>query len=175
MEDALALTRLAADIAKAKILRHRDRECDAFAEAERLSVADAFRIHAGVEILDTLSDKGVGDRDMLATRARRSGKVIGDDDNWSDIFSKLLAARVEPRLGIGKLDSLTDYPRCEAALARPRPDDPRLSERFELYACGVELANAFGELTDATEQRALASIAEMDEKERIYGYALSAG
>ena len=83
-------------------------------------------------------------------------------------FRKVLAARVEPRLGLGRPTMLIDYPRVEAALARPKPDDGRLAERFELYACGVELANGFGELTDPVEQRARFT-AEMDEKERMYG------
>ena len=168
MDDAIALVRLAAEIAGAKALRHRARECDPFAEPDRISVAEAFRQHAGVEIADTLSADGANDRDRLAARARRAGLVITDQDNWSDIFSKILAARVEPRLGLERPTLLTDYPRSEAALARPNPADPCLSERFELYACGVELANGFGELTDPAEQRARFT-AEMDEKERIYG------
>jgi lysyl-tRNA synthetase class 2 len=168
MEDTLALVRRAARIAGTGMLRHRDRACDPFAEAERLSVADAFRIHAGIELLDTLDDRGRGNRDLLATRAKRGGFQIAADDGWSDIFSKVLAAAVEPQLGLDRLTLLTDYPRQEAALARPKPADPRLSERFELYACGVELANGFGELTDPAEQRARFE-AEMDEKQRIHG------
>ena len=165
--DALALLKLAAE-ETGKKLTYLDRECDALAEAEWLPVAAAFRIHAGMELLDTLSPDGVGDRDMLATRARRAGFSIADNDGWSDIFSKVLAARVEPRLGLSRPTVLYDYPRMEAALARPKQDDPRLAERFELYACGVELANGFGELTDPVEQRAR-FIAEMDEKERVHG------
>jgi lysyl-tRNA synthetase class 2 len=165
--DALALLGLAAQEA-GRPLTWLDRRCDASAEAEWLTVADAFRLHAGVELLDTLSPHGAGDRDMLASRAKRAGFSIADDDGWSDIFSKLLAARVEPKLGLGRPTILYDYPRAEAALARPKPEDPRLAERFELYACGVELANGFGELTDTGEQRAR-FIAEMDEKERVHG------
>ena len=165
--DGLALLKLAAEQAGKK-LTYLDRECDALAEAQWLTVADAFRIHAGIELLDTLSPQGVGDRDRLATRAKRAGFVIADTDGWSDIFSKVLAASIEPRLGLERPTVLYDYPRAEAALARPKPEDPRLAERFELYACGVELANGFGELTDATEQRAR-FIAEMNEKERVYG------
>jgi len=168
MDDTIALLRLAARIAGSDLLRHREKSCDPFAEPDRLPVTDAFRIHAGIEILDTLSADGPGDRDALATRARRGGLVVSEQDSWSDIFSKILTARVEPRLGLGRPTLLTDYPRCEAALARAKPGDPRLSERFELYACGVELANGFGELTDPKEQRAR-FVAEMDEKERIYG------
>ena len=168
MEDTLALTRHAAQIAGATMLRHRDRACDPFAEVERLTVAAAFRAHAGIELLDTLDAQGTGDRDLFATRARRAGFSITADDGWSDIFSKVLAAAIEPRLGRERLTLLTDYPRQEAALARPKPADPRLSERFELYACGVELANGFGELTDSLEQRRRFE-AEMDEKQRVHG------
>jgi lysyl-tRNA synthetase class 2 len=168
IQDALALTRRAAEIAGTRYLVHRERQCDPFAEAEQLSVADAFRLHAGIEILDTLDESGKADRDLFATRAKRGGFSVAADDGWSDIFSKVLAAAIEPRLGQGRLTLLTDYPRIEAALARPKPSDPRLSERFELYACGVELANGFGELTDPAEQRKRFE-AEMTEKQRVYG------
>jgi lysyl-tRNA synthetase class 2 len=168
MEDTLALARGAAEIAGTKRFTDRERDCDPFAQAERLSVADAFRIHAGVEILDTLDERGNGDRDLFATRAKRAGFSITAEDGWSDIFSKVLVAAIEPRLGQGQLTLLTDYPRIEAALARPKPSDLRLSERFELYACGVELANGFGELTDPGEQRERFE-AEMAEKQRVYG------
>jgi lysyl-tRNA synthetase class 2 len=165
--DTLGILKLAAETAGRK-LTWLDRSCDAFAEPEWLTVAQAFRLHAGIELLDTLSPGGVGMRDMLATRAKRAGFQIADDDGWSDIFSKILAARVEPRLGLENPTILYEYPRAEAALARPKPGDAKVAERFEIYACGVELANGFGELTDADEQRAR-FIAQMDEKERVYG------
>ena len=93
---------------------------------------------------------------------------IADDDTWSDIFSKVLVEHVEPNLGQGRLTVLFEYPAPEAALARAKPSDPRVAERFEVYACGVELANGFGELTDADEQRRRFTSA-MDEKQRRYG------
>jgi lysyl-tRNA synthetase class 2 len=80
----------------------------------------------------------------------------------------VLVERIEPRLGRGRATFLTEYPVPEAALARRAMHDPRVAERFELYACGVELANGFGELTDAAEQRRRFG-AEMDEKARVYG------
>ena len=80
----------------------------------------------------------------------------------------MLVERIEPHLGIGRATILCEYPAQHAALARPKPSDPRVAERFELYACGVELANAFGELTDPVEQRRRFE-AEMAEKERLYG------
>jgi lysyl-tRNA synthetase class 2 len=168
MDDSVVLVRHAAEIAGSRRLVHRGRECDPFADAERVSVAEAFRIHAGIEILDMLDQSGRADRDLFATRAKRGGFSVTAEDGWSDIFSKVLAAAIEPRLGQGRLTLLTDYPRIEAALARPKPSDPRLSERFELYACGVELANGFGELTDPEEQRKRFE-SEMMEKQRVYG------
>ncbi|HXC53802.1 MAG TPA: EF-P lysine aminoacylase EpmA [Rhizomicrobium sp.] len=166
--DCLALLRLAADTAQVKAFTFRGRVCDPRAAPQRLTVAEAFTYHAGLDLATTLLPSGAGDRDALATRARRAGFAITDADNWSDIFSKVLAAAVEPRLGLGAPTLLSEYPRCEAALARAAPHDPRLAERFELYACGVELANGFGELTDPIEQRARFE-AEMAEKQRLYG------
>ena len=166
--DSLAILRLAADITGLKEFSFRDKACDPRAEAQRMSVADAFLHHAGIDLLKTLSPQGEGDREKLAYAAKRGGIVIAENDNWADIFSKVLVARVEPRLGIGQPTVLYEYPRCEAALARSPPHDPRVSERFELYVCGVELANGFGELTDPVEQRRRFE-SEMAEKERIYG------
>lgn len=166
--DCVALVRLAAETGGAKGFSFRGKTCDPYLEPQRLSVAEAFTYHAGVELLPTLSADGEGDRDALAVKARRAGFEVAANDNWADIFSKILVARVEPKLGIGAPTILYEYPRCEAALARACAHDPRVAERFELYACGVELANGFGELTDAKEQRARFT-REMDERARVYG------
>jgi lysyl-tRNA synthetase class 2 len=96
------------------------------------------------------------------------GLRVSADDSWSDLFSKILSERVEPRLGMGRMSVLDEYPASEAALARPLAENPCLAERFEIYACGVEIANAFGELTDAQEQRRR-FVAQMDARERLYG------
>jgi lysyl-tRNA synthetase class 2 len=166
--DSLTLLRLAADTTGRQEFTFRDRVCDPRAEAERLTVAEAFRHHAGIDLLATLSSEGAGNRNALAQKAERAGQPVGEDDSWADIFSKLLVSRVEPRLGVGRPTILYEYPRCEAALARASAHDARVAERFELYACGVELANGFGELTDVKEQRARFE-QEMMERERIYG------
>ena len=152
MADCAALLRLAAEAAGSRLWHHRGRDCDPFAEPERVEVAEAFARHAGVDLRATLGG-GAPDRDALVRQAAAAGVVCAADDTWSDAFSRLLSARVEPHLGIGRPTLLDRYPAPEAALARSCPDDPRTAERFELYACGVELANGFGELTDAAEQR----------------------
>jgi lysyl-tRNA synthetase class 2 len=108
------------------------------------------------------------DRDALAAAAKAAGIRTQADDTWGDVFSRVLVARIEPALAERGAAILTEYPARSSALARRKPSDPRVAERFELYACGVELANAFGEETDPTEQRRRLE-AEMAEKERIWG------
>ena len=128
-----------------------------------LTVQNAFLGFAGIDLLATLDDAAA-----LAKAARAVGIRIAEDDTWSDMFSKIMVERIEPRLGFDAPCVLRDYPVCEAALARVSPTDPRVAERFELYVCGVELANGFGELTDPAEQRARFE-ADMAAKEAIYG------
>jgi lysyl-tRNA synthetase class 2 len=168
MEDCAALLARTAEAAGVWRFVHRGSEADPFAEPERVTVADAFLRHAGIDLLATLAADGSADRDALADQAMATGIRIVSDDSWSDIFSRIISEKVEPQLGQGRPTILCEYPVVEAALARPKPSDPRVAERFELYCCGVELANGFGELTDPVEQRRR-FVADMDEKERIYG------
>jgi lysyl-tRNA synthetase class 2 len=158
MEDCATLLAVAAEAAGTGRLRWREREADPFAEPERLTVAQAFERHAGVDLFG----------EDLAAQARTRGIRVATDDTWADVFSRIMVEKVEPNLGQGRATILCEYPVSEAALARPKPGDPRVAERFELYACGVDLANCFGELTDPVEQRARFEI-EMAEKARLYG------
>ena len=163
MADCAALLAAAAEAAESDRLRFRGREADPFAEPERLTVAEAFERHADIGLLAVLNDRAA-----LAEQARNAGVRVAADDTWADIFSRVIVEKVEPNLGRGRATILYEYPSSEAALARPKAADRRVAERFELYACGVELANCFGELTDAVEQRRRFEI-EMDEKEQVYG------
>ncbi|MCW5737603.1 MAG: EF-P lysine aminoacylase GenX [Enhydrobacter sp.] len=147
-------------VAGARELRWEDKVCDPTAAPERLTVAQAFDRHAGVDIFATIGD--------AAKLSRLSGVAMHDGDSWDDVFFRVMFDKIEHRLGVGRPTILCEYPIAMAALARAKPDDPRVAERFELYACGVELANAFGELTDPAIQRARLE-ADMDEKERLYG------
>jgi len=166
MADSVAIIAHAAKATRNGRFSYRGRNADPFTEPERLTVAAAFGRFAGVDLLATIAD-GNADRDGLAAIA--ASKVrISDDDTWSDIFSKILVEHIEPHLGQGRLTVLFEYPVPEAALARAKASDPRVAERFEIYACGVELVNGFGELTDAREQRHRFMQA-MDEKQRRYG------
>lgn len=168
MDDLAAWAQLAVAASGASVLRWRDRACDPSLPIQRLTVAEAFARHADIDLMATLAADGSTDRNALAAQVAGQGLRVDAADTWSDLLSRVLVARVEPHLGHGCLTVLDRYPAAEAALARRCPDDPRLAERFELYACGVELANGFGELTDPDEQRRRFH-AEMDEKHRVYG------
>ncbi|MER8388655.1 EF-P lysine aminoacylase EpmA [Mesorhizobium sp. M0166] len=168
MRDCAELVALAAERTGAKRFSFRGREVDPFAEPERLSVAEAFMRHAGIDLLATVAADGSTDRAGLDAALVQAGLRTAPDDNWADLFSRVMVEKIDPALGQGRATILFGYPISEAALARPSADDPRTAERFELYCCGVELANAFGELTDPAEQRRRFA-AEMDEKQRVYG------
>jgi len=167
MEDCAALMAEAARAAGTKQFSFRGRTIDPFAAPERVTVAQAFERHAGIDLLASVNG-GDGDREALAAAATKASIKIAADDTWTDIFSRVLAERVEPHLGNWCATILYEYPLPLAALARAKSGSTKVAERFELYACGVELANAFGELTDVAEQRARFEAA-MAEKQRIHG------
>ncbi|MEA2941231.1 MAG: elongation factor P--(R)-beta-lysine ligase [Bradyrhizobium sp.] len=166
MADSIVVIAHAAQATGIGRFSFRGSTADPFAEPELLTVAAAFDRFAGIDLLATIRD-GDGDRAALALAAKDRVRITADD-TWSDIFSKVLVEHIEPQLGQGQLTVLFEYPAPEAALARTKSSDPRVAERFEIYACGVELANGFGELTDGQEQRRRFTLA-MDEKQRRYG------
>jgi lysyl-tRNA synthetase class 2 len=126
-----------------------DRAVDVAPPWIRMTVAEAMARFGEVEVA------GGDSADLLAERARAAGVDIGSATAWDDIFYSVFVNRVEPALReLDRAVLVTDWPAELAALARRKPDDPRLVERFEAYIGGVELANAFGELTDPAEQRA---------------------
>src|SRR5262249_44309272 len=165
MEDCAAVLALAGKAAGSNRFSFRDRTIDPFAAPERLTVAEAFALHAGIDLAALLPPEPAA---RFAAAAHAVGIPTAADDTWGDIFSRVLVERIEPQLGRERATILLEYPSVQSPLARPKASDPRVAERFELYACGVELANGFAELTDAREQRARLE-AQMAEKERIYG------
>ncbi|MDQ0510763.1 EF-P lysine aminoacylase EpmA [Ancylobacter amanitiformis] len=167
MRDGSALLAATAEAVGAQVFHFGGRRCDVGRTPERLTVAEAFTRFAGIDLMASVGAEG-NDRDGLWHGARAAGIRVAEDDSWADVFSRVMVEKVEPFLGLGQPTILCEYPASEAALARTKPGDPRVAERFELYVCAVELANAFGELTDAGEQRRRFN-AWMDEKERIYG------
>ncbi len=167
MTDCATIIAAAAEAAETTQFRFRGRTADPLAQPQILTVAEAFDRFAGIDLLATVGRDDT-DHDALAAQARARGIRLADDDGWSDVFSRILVEKVEPALGNGRPTLLTEYPASEAALARRKPSDPRVAERFEAFVCGVELANGFGELTDPVEQRRRFET-EMAETERRYG------
>jgi elongation factor P--(R)-beta-lysine ligase len=165
INDTLHLVQLAATVTTRAKWNWQGRECNIANDAEWLTVNDAFVQHAGVNLLATLDRDGTANRDALAAICPVE---FAEGETWSDLFSRILVEKVEPNLGNQRVTVLYEYPCVEAALARTCSHDARVAERFELYACGVELANGFGELTDAQEQRRRFA-AEMDVKHARYG------
>lgn len=165
IEDCLQILRRARRAAGGPMLLEWNGErCDLAADPEVISCAEAFRRFAGIDLAAV-----AGDRDALAAAARTRAGVASDAaDTWEDIFFRVLLNRIEPWLGLGQPAFLTGYPREQAALARMDPSEPAVAERVELYVCGLELANGFGELTDAFEQRQRFR-RDQAEKQRLYG------
>jgi elongation factor P--beta-lysine ligase len=127
---------------------------------ERLTIAEAFSRYVGADLLATADD--------APALAAAAGTRLRDGESWEDLFFRLLLERVEPRIGRDHPTFLTHWPAAQAALARRDPADPRVAERFELFVCGIELANAFVELTDAVEQRARFE-ADRSRRHALYG------
>lgn len=168
IRDCVNLCVLAARIVQTPVLRFRGRECDPRLEPERIGVVEAFQRFAGIDLDATMGAEGETDAGALAAELQRVGLEVPKEYTWSYLFSRVLVEKVEPNLGLGRLTVLDDYPAAEAALARRKAGNARVSERFELYASGVELANGFGELTDADEQRRR-FVTEMNAKQQLYG------
>ncbi|MDX2258118.1 MAG: EF-P lysine aminoacylase EpmA [Hyphomicrobiaceae bacterium] len=166
IEDAAAVVYAAADALGTATMRFRDRAVR-LDHYRQMTVAEAFARH--LDLRDDLARRLIEapHREELASVARDRGHRIGEDETCSSLFSRLMAD-IEPALGIGTLLILTDYPIGECALAKPHRSNPAVGQRFEVYACGVELANGFAELDDGPVQRRNLE-AQMAERARIYG------
>jgi lysyl-tRNA synthetase class 2 len=115
---------------------------------ERLTVRDAMKRYAGVDL-----DAALDDKNILLAKAAELGHQLPPETPWDDAFFAVFLNAVEPKLGLERPTFLYEYPISMASLSRPSAKDPRYAERFELYVAGLELANAFSELTDADVQR----------------------
>jgi lysyl-tRNA synthetase class 2 len=169
MEDSEELLRACALAARCGgLLTWNGLKSDPSLDFERLTVQDAFFKYAETDILSTIRDPLNPLPEHLRGSCEKLGISTAPDDTWEDLFFRIFLEKIEPRLGVGRPTILFEYPISMAALSRPCPSRPELAERFEIYVCGLELANAFGELTDAVAQRRRFE-ADMDKKHRLYG------
>jgi len=170
MADCEALLRAALAAAGRPLFTWRGNSADPARPWTYLSVDEAFRRFCNLDLLATAPDPEAPSLALLADAARPLGIAPHEGDSWEDLFFRVFLARIEPHLGLGAPAILYDYPISMAALARAKPEDPRLAERFELYVAGLELANAFGELTDAAAQHRRFR-ADQEKKRQRYGTA----
>jgi elongation factor P--(R)-beta-lysine ligase len=168
MADCEALLRACLAAAGCDAFTWQGRAADPVRPWTYISVAEAFERFCRIDLLATAPDPLAPSLGMLAEAARPLGIAAHEGDDWEDLFFRIFLERIEPELGIGAPAILYDYPVSMAALARAKPEDPRLAERFELYVGGLELANAFGELTDAAAQRRR-FLADQAKKKARYG------
>ncbi len=165
MADCVDVLRLAARTGGVTHLTYRGLTCDPFADPEYLTLDAAFRRYADIPLSALLDN-----REGLLAAASHAGARVLESDNWDDAYFAVLHELIEPKLGVDRPCFLYEYPAHMAVLSRKKADDPRWAERFELYVNGLELANAFSELTDPVEQRARFAT-DMQEKERLYGHS----
>jgi elongation factor P--(R)-beta-lysine ligase len=168
MDECEALVRASQDVAGTDAFTWRGHTADARRRWQRMSVADAFQKYCGIDVLATAPDPLAPDLKLLAVAARHLGIEPHPGDDWEALYFRIFLERIEPVLGVGAPTILYDYPLSMAALSWRSPRDPRVAERFEVYVCGLELANAFGELTDAAEQRRRFA-ADQARKHALYG------
>lgn len=180
MDDCIGLLRFCAKQLGLKTFRYQNHDCDPFKDWEIISVAQSFETYAGIDLkafmVETEAHRAAADSNDRAgffKVAKNAGVGVREQDSWEEIFFAVMAEKIEPHLGFDAPTIIYDYPTSMAALSRKSEDDPRFAKRFELYVCGLELANAFDELTDAKEQRKRFAD-EMAAKQAMYGesYAL---
>ena len=159
MQDTINLVRAATKACGQRVLTHNGRTSDPFKDWEILTVEQAFQKYAGIDLW----------AEDLRSEAEKIGISCSQTDTWEDIFFRIMLNKIEDHLGYDCPTILCEYPTALGALARKKPDDPKVCERFETYICGVELCNAFSELTDAKEQRERFQ-ANYAERKRLYGW-----
>ncbi|MBR6411969.1 MAG: EF-P lysine aminoacylase GenX [Alphaproteobacteria bacterium] len=170
MQDTADIVRGATKACGATLLRRGERTCDPFQTWEKLTVQEAFLKYTGIDVLATVPDEPTlePDPERLRAAAEKIGEKCSDTDRWEDIFFRIMLNHIEDKLGDGVPTILCEYPTCLGALARKKPDNPRVVERFEAYICGVEICNAFSELTDVVEQQERFEY-DLGMKEKLYG------
>jgi len=146
MDDTEAMFKYVGEKLQIKKLTYRKKEIGIFTNWERMSMKSVWEKYAGVNLDDYL------EIEKMKKLTSEKNYSVSDEDSYDDLFYKIFLNEIESKLGLEKPVFVYDYPAQMASLSRLCADDKRYAERFELYAGGLELANAFGELTDADEQ-----------------------
>jgi lysyl-tRNA synthetase class 2 len=168
MQDCENILREALKVTGKTEFRHKNFRADLKNGIEILTVEEAFKKYCGFSILNTIDTPLNPTPEKLMPLAKKLDVNAQDGNTWEDLFFKIMGKYIEPNLGMGRPTILCEYPISMAALSRPKPNYPDVAERFEMFVCGIELANAFSEMKDTATQRARFE-ADMKMKETLYG------
>ncbi len=146
------------------VIRYQGREISVKTPWPRLQVRDLFTEHAGVDLVQS------GSVEAMRAECVRLGLNFADEDTWDDLYFRIWLNVIEPRLPADRAVIVMRYPASQAALSviDSDRDGSRWARRFEAYAGGIELGNAFEELTDPVEQRTRFE-EDMELRARLYG------
>ncbi|OGL88637.1 EF-P lysine aminoacylase GenX [Candidatus Uhrbacteria bacterium RIFCSPLOWO2_02_FULL_51_9] len=147
MDDTERLFKYVAEQTGVRAVAWNGREIAISGAWDRKTMRDVWKEHVGVDLNDHLLVPAM--REL----ARGRGYAVAEDEPYEDVFYRIFLNEIEPKLGRERPVFVYEYPVSMASLSRKCAYDPRYAERFELYIGGLELANAFGELTDAEEQK----------------------
>ncbi len=165
-QDCAAILKTAADAVAVEAFHHHGLSCDPRASPMPLTVRDALlgNDRIGLDLNLVLTASGPNLDALKSWGRRRGGRPVGD---WGTWFSHAIVEATR-QFGAPTPGLLIEYPAVESALARPLVCDPRYAQRFELFVCGVELANGCAELGDPIELRRRLQH-QMNERQRLYG------
>ncbi|MEK6706992.1 MAG: EF-P lysine aminoacylase EpmA [Candidatus Poribacteria bacterium] len=165
MDDVEELFRLIAkDTYGKSIIKYGSNSISLSAPWPRLSVRQLFMEHAGIDLVKC------DNRDKLANECKQHNLRTNHDEDWDDIFFKIWLNIIEPKLPQDKAVFIYRYPPSQAALSAldTDPDGSIWAKRFEVFIGGMELGNAFEELTDPIEQR-MRFKRDMQRRKELYG------
>ena len=168
MSDCEAILRATLEASDKKYFRWNNKTSTPFEKWEYLTVEEAFLKHTAIQLKNTIDNPLIPSVTSLKAEAKKISVDTNDNDTWEDIYFRIFLEKIEMHLGSPTPTILYDYPISMAALSRAKASNRNLAERFEIYVCGMELANAFSELTDAATQRER-FLADIRKKEMLYG------
>lgn len=168
MDDCEKILKNTLDVIGAEYFEYNGIKCDLKNGIEKITVQEAFEKYCHFDVLATIDNVKKPSVNAIRAEAEKLGIRVSTSDTWDDVYEKLMFEFIEPNFGHGKPTILYEYPVHQAALSKAKDNQPNVAERFEIYVCGVELANAFTELTDRNVQEER-FVADQKEKLSLYG------
>ena len=167
MDDCEKILQISLKQIGAEYFEYNGKKCSVDSGIEKITVKEAFEKYCHFDVLATIDDIKKPSVEKIKVEAEKLGIRVSETDSWDDVYEKLMFEFIESNLGMEKPTVLYEYPVHQAALSKAKEKQENIAERFEIYVCGVELGNAFTELTDRKIQEARF---EADQKEKLSLY-----